>query len=737
MRLPRPQRVALALPASIAGGWGGAAPRAVFAEAIARETSLGRPALFVVPALALGVIAHLVLPVDPPLLLLAPAVLVAIVAAFAWRAHPSIGFAALLIAAAALGAAASEVSARRASAPKIERSLTTERLVGRVLRVDPRAERAPRVLLAVESIEGLAAAATPLRLIVVGRGLAEVRVGAGIAMAARLAPPPLPTHPGAYNPAFVAFFDRIGGYAFTSAVPEVVTLPPPDRWTAMAVAVMAWRTEITQHIVARLGPEVGSIAAALVTGQRTAITEDMMTAFNASGLMHVLSISGLHMALVAGGTFWLIRALLAAIPAFALRLPVKKIAAGGALATATFYLIASGAEVATTRAYVMIAVMFFAILVDRPAISMRNLLLAAAIILVMMPESVVSASFQMSFFATAGLIAVAERGLLPRFTDPAQPLAMRATAFVAQAVVVTVIVSLVCELAILPIQLHHFHRIAWFGIVGNVLALAVVDILVMPAAFAALVLVPLGLGDLVVPLLGFAVERMIDIARFVGSFPGAVSPVPGFGLAALATCLAGVTWACLLRTRLALLGLVPYLAGFALWTLERPPDIRISTSGDLIALRAPDGRLDVDWTRRDDFVARRWLEADGDGRRPEAALDRGRQCDLSGCVTRLPGGLVVALPRRAAALEEDCARADILITRARAPPDCPRPRLVIDRATIDRAHGIAVTFAAGAPRLSTLSGQCGRRGWCPDPREPRSRRPFARSRAPSTAGTGR
>jgi competence protein ComEC len=668
---------------------------------------------------------------DPPALLLAPAVALAIAVAVALR--PTRGaFPALLLAAAALGAAAAEVSVRRAAQPKIERPVYSRAVAGHVLRVDPRAERAPRALLAVASVEGLAPEATPARLMLVGRNLGDVAVGAPIRVGARLAPSPLPTHPGAYDPSFVGYFEGFGGYGFVAGRPAAAELPPPSPRDRVSIAVTAWRTAITQRIVERLGPQTGPIAAALVTGQRTAIQEDMLQAFNASGLLHVLSISGLHMALVAGGLFWLFRALLAAVPPITLRWPVKKAAAVLALGMATFYLVASGAEVATTRAYVMISVMFIAILADRPALTMRNLVLAAALIILVMPESLRSASFQMSFFATAALVAAIERGLVPQLASREQPWRVRFVAAVAQAVLVTAVVSLVCELAILPIALHHFHRVVWFGLVGNVLALAVVDFLIMPAALVALILLPLGWGDWVIPVLGFGVDRMIEIARFVGGLPGAMTPVQGLGLLPLLLCLGGILWACLWRTPIALAGLAPYLLGFAIWGFERPPDLRVSGSGELVAVRGADGRLVLDAVARDDFVARRWLEAEGDRRAPnDASLTRARRCDASGCTVEMRGGLVVALPRDPAAFAEDCARADILVTRLAAPPHCPRPRLVLDRAAIGRAHGLAAFVGPNSVRLASHAASCGARAWCPDPERPRSRRPFGRARAPA------
>jgi competence protein ComEC len=690
------------------------------------EIEHGRHMLWVAPALAVGALLHLTLRADPPAIILYPMTAFVLFAAVALRARPVIGFAALAACSLCLGAAAADVAVRLAAAPMITDSLGTRTVRGHVLRVELRAERAPRILLRVAEIDGMEAADTPPRLFLIGRVLANLEVGVAVTVRARLEPVPRATHPGAYDPAFVAYFAGVGGYGFVTATPRSANLPPPPPVTRMLVAVEGWRTGITAQIVERLGPTTGPVAAALVTGQRTAIPEEVLQDFNASGLMHVLSISGLHMALVAGGLFWVFRALLAAIPPVALRWPVKKLAALLALAAATFYWIASGAEIATTRSYIMIIVVFAAILADRPAITMRNLALAALILVAIEPESILTASFQMSFGATAALVAAYERGLFPRFSHHDQALPIRSIARVVEVTVAVGLVSLVCELAILPFVLHHFHRVTWFGLVGNVLAHAIIDFLVMPAALLTLILVPFGWGDWAILVLGFGVERMHDVARFVASFPGAVTTVRGFGTLPMLLAAGGVAWACLWRSPIALLGVVPYAVGFLLWSTEQPPDLRVSATGEMVMVRGDTGRFVLDATRFDAFIARRWLEADADARPAEVAeLSRGRFCDPSGCTIRLRDGTLVALPRQTAAFVEDCARADVIVSRITPPAACERPRLIIGRDDIARAHGLAIHWDATRPTVRDLARTCGTRPWCPDQDIPAPRRAFA------------
>lgn len=710
-------------------GWRAADWRAFLAQEWAAELAHGRLFLWIAPAMGGGALAHFSCPADPPALLLYPAVLICFLLALGARGRFHLYFLSYLLAGFGAGLASADLAVRLAAAPRIESVVGKAEVSGLVTRVEGRAAKSPRVLIEVAEIAGKER--PPRRLIAVGSNLSGLKVGDAVKFTARLAPLPLPTHPGAYSPGFAGFFNGVGGYAFVSGKPDAINLPRPSPAMRLWLAIEAWRTGMTDAIVARLGPEIGPLAAALVTGQRTAITDDINQQFNAAGLLHVLSISGLHMALVAGGAFWLVRALLAAIPALALRLPLKKVAAVLALAMAAFYEVASGAEVATTRSFIMIAIVFTAILLDRPAITMRNLALSALILLAIEPYAIVSPSFQMSYVATATLVAVYERRWLPALASEEQSKALRMAARIMEAVLATAIVSILVEIAMLPVTLHHFHRIAWFGVVGNVLAMVVVDMLVMPLAVLALVTLSFGRVDAVIDALGFAVERMLDVARFVAAFPHALSLVHGFSAAAMMTATFGVMLACLWKSRFALFGLPFYVAGAGLWAMATQPDVYISANGRLVAARDSAGVLRADGAKSDSFALSRWLETDGDSRKTDAAsLGDGRLCDRAGCTLKLGRDKMVAIAQTADALQEDCSRADLLlIPNGRAPPTCPFPRLILDQKELREAAGIALYWRDGAPSLVSNAQTCGSRPWCPSP-DLRSREIWPRAQKP-------
>src|SRR6201991_4089188 len=149
------------------------------------------------------------------------------------------------------------------------------------------------------------------------------------------------------------------------------------------------------------------------------------------------------MAVVAGVVFFTIRALLALFPTLTAGFPIKKWSAAAALAAAAFYLLLSGAEVATQRSFFMTAVVLIAVLVDRRAVTFRTLAVAAMIVLVLAPEALVHPSFQMSFAATLGLVALVRIGTPRQFASPDHPITAKVAIWGGPELVTLVLASLV------------------------------------------------------------------------------------------------------------------------------------------------------------------------------------------------------------------------------------------------------------------------------------------------------
>jgi competence protein ComEC len=322
---------------------------------------------------------------------------------------------------------------------------------------------------------------------------------------------------------------------------------------------------------------------------------------------------------------------------------------------------------------------------DRPALTLRTLAMAALGVLILAPQSVVHPSFQMSFAATLALIAAYERGLPWMAAGADTSMGARVALWGGREIVALILASLVAGLATTPYAAFHFHRMAPYGVLANLLAMPIVSAWVMPMGLIGLVAIPFGFDSMLWRLMGDGIDWMITVVLFVAHLPGAVGRVAAFGTGPLSAITGGLVLLCLLKTPLRWLGAVVVIAA-SIWAYRAPlPDVLIAADGQAVAIRGSDGHLTVHRTGRDAFAAREWLAADADARTAnDKTLAQGFRCDRAGCIARLDNGDLVSHVLEADAFEEDCERAAVVVTGREAPPDCKA--LVIDR-QITRANG--------------------------------------------------
>ena len=603
-----------------------------------------------------------------------------------------------VMAALALGFSAAKLREMRIAAPVLTHSLATH-LTGRVVGLDW-GRGGIRVIL--DEVRSGRLPNPPARLrIQVRKGAETLRVGQGIGLTAQLMPPPGPAMPGDSDFARAAFFARIGATGFAYGAPQTTPLArPPKMWERLPAWVESMRAGMTLRIRAQLPQSQGAIASAIITGERGGIDAEDEAALRDAGLAHVLAIAGLHMALVGAGLFWLVRAVLAAVPALALAYPIKKWAAVAALAGAGFYIIISGASSSATRAFVMLAMMLLAILLDRPALSMRSLGLAATILLLARPEAITEPGFQMSFAAVASLVVVAEwertreriapRGWLYRH--------LRGIA----------LTSLVASFATLPFAIFYFGRATHYAVLGNLLAMPVMGLVVMPSAAFSVAAMPFGWEHAPLQLMGWGIGLMLTLGRFVSGLPGAVTVTPAFPIAALVLIAFGGLWLLLWRRLWRWCGIPLMLAGTVLAVLAPRPDLLIAPDARTIALRGPDGLLHFLRPPKDRYAAMRWLVRDGDRRVWQDAIGADFiDCDALGCVANRDG-LVIASSLRAEALGDDCDRANIVVSAVPIAA-CGKPKLVLGFHEITAAGGYAVTLSP--LRADSINQWRGARPW--------------------------
>jgi competence protein ComEC len=529
-----------------------------------------------------------------------------------------------------------------------------------------------RMVIRVDSIEGNRIDDKPQRVrLSVRRGMAPAP-GSFVEVKALLDPPLQPLAPGSYDFARDLYFQGIGASGFVRGAIKVVAPPATSGLLARTdAAVQRLRDAIDARIRAVLPGDPGAIAAMLLNGRRDVISENLFNAMFISGIGHVLSISGYHMAVVAGVMFFLFRALLALIPGLADRAPIKKWAAGAALAATTFYLVLSGAAVATQRSFIMIAVVLLGVILDRPSLTMRTLTVAALLVLLFAPEAVVHPSFQMSFAATLALIAAYERGVPRVRSGLDSSLQARAALWGLNEVLGLTVASLVAGLATTPYAAFHFHRLAPYGVLANLLAMPIVSAWVMPMGLLGIFAIPFGFDAECWRQMGYGIEWMDAVALWVSSLPGAVGHVTLFGTGPLLLETAGLLAGALLKTPLRWSGVAIAALGIV-WAIGTPlPDIFIAADGRTFAVRGVDGLLAFHHSGGDTFAIKEWLAADADARDyHDRKLADGMPCDRSGCIAKLGGGGLVAYDVAPDALEEDCSRAVLIVTTHDPPPDC-------------------------------------------------------------------
>jgi competence protein ComEC len=634
------------------------------------------------------------------------------------RRWPPLAAFLVLIACGLGGFAAAKLRVERVKAPVAADAATPQRLEGWVVDVASPGQGGQRLLIAPYRLGELAPEATPIRVRVTLRDGAPIPApGDAVSLMAVINAPPPPASPGAYDFARDAYFDSVGGVGFALGPSRSWTEPAEPPWRLrLAMKVNRLRWTMTQRIVGVLGPESGGLAAAMTTGQAAYIPQSQVDNLRASGLAHIISISGVHMAIVGGFTFAGLRLLIAAWPWLALRINGKKTAAVVGLAAVLAYLVLSGAPPPAVRAAATASIAFCAVLADRQAISLHSLAVAAFVVLLLQPEAVTQPGFQMSFAATAALVALA--GVWPRpVKEINTPWPIRLAQGAGSWLLAGAAISLVAGLATAPFAIQHFNRVSTWGLVSNLLVEPISSLLMMPALAVAALLTPFGLEAGPLRLAGFAIDLTNRIAEAAANAPYAqliVASAPGWTLPAT---FLGLLWVCLWRGPLRWLGL-PLALAVSLTPRPAAPDAWVSADGAAVAVRRggealllrPDVKL---------FGAELWSRRRGLAPVESApARDAAYDCDHQSCAprptapVRLAAAWNLKRPLPPGRLETLCSSAEVAVLRnGFRPGDCAAPLVLI--AADFRRGGSAELYRApdGRWRVVWAEDSRGRRPW--------------------------
>lgn len=728
--------------------------RAGLAQDLTLEIERGAAFLLVPVFIAAGVLIYFRMDGEPHWLVLVGGGALFAAAVYACTRGTAAWFASVAALMVMLGLLSGKVETWRAGTKVLGGEIST-RLTGTVAAYDALPDGRVRLTIDVTQTQRPTLRYAPDRVRVIARAVPEgLAAGATISGVARLRPPPGPVRPGSYDFSFEGYFDGIGATGFFLGKPEVTGATQEG----LSAAIENARQRIAARIRDTIGGAEGEIAAALMVGVRAGIPEEASEALRRTGLYHVISISGLHMALVAGTVIGAIRAVMALFPMWAARHPVRKYAAFAGLVAITAYLVISGGEVATRRSFLMLSVMLVALLFDRAALTMRNLAISAIVVLLVTPHEVVGPSFQMSFAATAALVGAFAWWTEWRATRQA---GQRANALLPAAVgwpvkVVTglALTSLVAGLATAVYGAYHFQRVSPLSLFANLVAMPVVSVIVVPCALMASLAMPFGLDAPFLKVMGYGLTLMLAVARWFSerSPLDATGLVPGFAVVALTVALVISTVA---TTRLRLAALPFAAAGLLALGSERPPDLVVAEDARLLAFRTASGELAVNRARPNAFTAQSWMRAFDVAELapplpPVGALDIDAVgdrfvCDGHACAARHPRGDVFLVTEEEEVARNGCdVAAVILLTDSTSRLNCDDPAvLVLTTRDLARYGSASIHLpdadVAGRPKVEFAASPGLNRPWHRHrafSREARGLPPWRREQ-PARAGEGR
>jgi competence protein ComEC len=562
---------------------------------------------------------------------------------------------------------------------------------GRIVGMDRSSSDAVRLTLDRVKLDRVAPADTPTRVRISLHGDAGLGVapepGLRVMTTAHLGPPGGPVEPGGFDFQRHAWFARLGAVGYSRVPLVAISAAEFD----LRQTIFRLRMTASARVQAVLPGDVGGFAAAVTTGDRSGISRAALDDLRASNTAHLLAISGLHMGLLSGFVFGLLRLIFALVPGVALRWPSRKLAAGGALIAAAGYLALSGGNVSTERAFVMVAVALCAVMLNRRALSLRAVAMAALIVLAMRPEALMGPGFQMSFAATTALVAV-----FGWMRDGAWRFGPKW----AQLVIGVVISSAVAGLATAPIGAAHFNAVAHYGLVANLASVPLMGVVVVPAAVVAGLLSPFG-GEVVgLWVMGAGLQWILWVADWVSSLDGARGFVPGPGPWVLPVMALGALFLILWQGRVRYVGAAAMIAALMMWQTGTRPTVLIADTGGLVGVMTSEGRA-LSKAKGAGFVAQNWLENDGEGVTQEVAAARWPDAPP---VVHLSG-------KRALTGFAGCAAGAVVVANGDVPDAATVRCLLLDPKTLRKTGAVAILGQGETARLVTARDRTGDRMW--------------------------
>ncbi len=525
-----------------------------------------------------------------------------------------------------------------------------------------------RFILKNPVIEGVEKKNSPNFIRMTVRGKHDFKIGQAIYGFGFVAPPNPPLVAGGFDFQRYSFFKRIGGYGYFFGKPEI------DWEEYNQEGFKSYIYEIRDRVEKRIiesGYDGASLFSVLMTGKKGSMNEDDIDAMRDSGLAHMLAISGMHVGMMSGIVFYFLRLFLAFIPYIALRFDIKKIAAIASILTAVSYMYFSGAAIPAQRAALMVSIVMLAVMLNRSPISMRLVAFCAVFILVISPESIVMASFQLSFSAVIGLVLfwgnygsvwwryLSNKGVVVRIGGYLLGIA---------------VTSLVAWIFTAPFVLYHFQSLSLVSLPANVLAMPLLGGIVMPMVLLSYLLMGFGLEEFAIRIGCFGADLIINVASYFSDFENSVFNYGDFDFICLILVVIAFICAYLFVGRLKYISLIPIISLIPYIYLNSA-NIKVYFSGNgeyLLACVKGEGCF-TDKVKGGKFVFKSWAQDFGYNHKNItnfSDISEGKviSCDDMGC--RIDGATKISIVFENLVIEQECSWADYIIVRGNGGVKC-------------------------------------------------------------------
>jgi len=689
-----------------------------------------RLVLWIPVFMGLGSGVYFSLPAEPPLPLVAAVFGLSILLAALCLQKPLPRLGSLAFMLSALGFLVGSIHTYYAKAPALTWPVFYKSVEGRIEDIQDKEKGTQRLLLNSLVIEDIPPERTPDKILLSFREATKtLRVGDRIRVRAMLFSPPEPSMPGAHDFARSYYYNRIGATGYTTYKPQLIEHTGAGDFVEWLTRL---RLTINERITAPMQKDTGPVAAAMMVGVTAGVSEAVATVMRNAGIFHVISISGLHMSIAVAVVYMTLRFLLSLVPAVSLRLPVKKIAAGLSLLGAFCYLLLAGYPVPAIRSFIMVGCVLVAILCHRRGISLYSLAWSAIIILLWQPDAILGASFQLSYAATAFMLAFYERWGYKLQNSQATILRKIYLYFAG-----LMLTSLMASLATTPLVIYHFNRFTLWSILANMLLMPLTSFWIMPTAVLSFLAMPVGLESWPLELLDHGLKLMLLGAAYFADLPFASVSMPSPTFGGLLLCIFGGLWLCLWQKRWRWLGVPLIAAGLSTTAYHRPYEILINDEGTLVAWRLTDDRMIFVLGNHDSYEGQQWLRSNGgleggtfkkpyvrDPKKPPTKTKKKVKptdptqalpisCNYYRCVFAT-AGLRVAVARRDKDTKGICTKdVDVVISQGSLAqvPECKQVHWLIDKTFLRRSGATGIRLHEGKPQLITTQQVRGKRPW--------------------------